>query len=58
MPSSTAFTVMVPDSMTRPSLLVIPSLVFPMTVSAPVPVIVRSAVLNRAAFGSSVVASG
>jgi len=44
MPSSTEVTSMVPPVMTRPSLPTMPLLALPVTVSEPVPPIVRSAV--------------
>ena len=54
MASSFAVTVTVPEEMTRPSWAPMPSLEWPVTVSAPVPAIVRSAAEYSAAFASPV----
>ena len=53
-PSALEFTVILPPCICKSSLLVIPLLYFPSTVNDPLPIKVRSDLLNIAALGSSV----
>ncbi len=57
MPSSAAFTVMVPPAIVNPSLLVIASPLVPVTVSDPEPAIAMSADENSVALGASALVS-
>jgi DMSO reductase anchor subunit len=52
-PSSTAVTLIVPDEIFKSSLQLMPSLKFALILSEPVPFMVKSSLLNIAAFGSS-----